>query len=123
MSELGHCLLKLKDSGSAIRLAQDARLLAGRHDPGEAWRRKLDLVRVLLQAGQQSAALDCLASDPTRPVAPAERALEGLLWADAHLAVGDRGEASAQLARVGAIVREHSLTRFLSDHDRLAASL
>jgi hypothetical protein len=56
-------------------------------------------------------------------VAPSEQLRETLLWTQAHLAVGDRGEAHAHLARVEAAIRDHSLDHFRADLDRLAARL
>jgi len=124
MSEQGECLLVHGGGDSAVQVAQEARVLSGRHDnSGESWHRKLSLVRLLLRAGRGGAALDWLAMDPIGGVTPSERLRETLLWTQAHLAVGDRGEAHAHLARAAAAIRDHSLEQFRADLDRLAARL
>jgi transcriptional regulator with XRE-family HTH domain len=123
MSKLGHCLMQRGDADGALHLAREGRALAGRYDAGEAWHRKLNLVELLLQADRGAAALDCLATDPQLGVTPGERTREALLWAAAHLAVGDRREAQAQLEQADAAIRVHNLDQLRPALARLAAGI
>jgi transcriptional regulator with XRE-family HTH domain len=118
LSELSQCLLAQGDTEAAVRAAREARDLAGRYDSGEGWHRKMDLVSVLLRAGQVGAALDWLATDPLMPEAPSDCTRELLLRSEACLAAGHRAGARDCLDRAAALFRDHSLETLRPDLHR-----
>lgn len=121
MSELGDCLLRDGDAESGLRAGEQGWEVAGRHDPGEAWHRRLALVNLLLRASRPGAALDWLAMDPDTAETPGQQVREGLLWIEAHHSAGHPSEARDHFTRVAALVQEHALDPFRPALDRWTA--